>query len=386
MSSATRKYGELPWSQTFSLVATLIPLPLVLLWTILFTARASHNKERSMKRIIGDRTLRYCVTNLKVAQAQYAFGTTLSVYTKWTKKTKLPVIIDELGEDARLLWIGPKQTDRVLYFCHGGCFFLPMTDFGSNIILCKCHSQNSDYFVCCRLDLLRYVQVELEKQKIEIGIAVLQYSLAPMATFPTPLNQARLGLEFLFAAGVKPHNLQIFGDSAGGNLILQLVSQMLHPVQSIPKIQPTSPIRGICLLSPWASLTADTESAAKYDGIDTMPKRGLADWGAQILAGFAQSDGAFAEPAKAPEAWFKGVNSLVDRVLIVAGEMECMRDDIVQLGEGLKRHHPDVRVAVQAGGLHDDMLLDFMVKETKLLGTSTALITSWLAAGFSESF
>ncbi|KAJ7655814.1 Alpha/Beta hydrolase protein [Mycena polygramma] len=364
MPAVTRKYGELSWSQTLSLVATLIPLPLILLWTMLFTTRASHNKERSLRRIIGDRTLRYCVTNLKVAQAQYAFGTTLSVYKKWTKDTKLPVTVDELEEDARLLWIGPKRIDRVLYFCHGGCFFLPMTDFG--------------------LDLLRYVQVELEKQKIEIGIAVLQYSLAPMAAFPTPLNQARLGLEFLFAAGVKPHNLQIFGDSAGGNLILQLVSRMLHPVQNVPEIHPKSPIRGICLLSPWVGLTADTKSAAEYDGIDTMPKRGLADWGAEILAGFSESDGAFAEPTKAPEAWFKGVNSLVDRVLIVAGEMECMRDDIMQLGEGLKRHHPDVRVVIQAGGLHDDMLLDFMVKETKL-GTSTALVTSWLAAGFSDS-
>ncbi|KAJ7661577.1 Alpha/Beta hydrolase protein [Mycena polygramma] len=362
MPSTARQYGELPWTQAVGIVVTIIPLPVILLWTALFTSHAPYNKDRSLKRILGDRAFRYCVSNLSVAQLQYASGTTFSVYNKWTKDNKMPVTVDDLGGDARLLWIGPKRTDRVLYFCHGGCFVLPTTDF--------------------TLDFLRYVQVELEKQNIEIGIAVLQYSLAPMATFPTPLSQACLGLKFLLEAGVKPQNLQISGDSAGGNLVLQLVSQMLHPLQSVPEIGLARPLRGICLLSPWASLTADAKSATDYDGIDFMPKRGLAEWGAQILSGFPESDGAFAQPAKAPEAWFKGVDRLVDRVLITAGGMECMRDDIVQLGDGLKRHHPDVDVVVQAGGVHDDLLLDFMTKETKL-GSSTALVTSWFAAGFS---
>ncbi|KAJ7637934.1 Alpha/Beta hydrolase protein [Mycena polygramma] len=357
-----RKYGELPWTQVLGIVATLIPLPVVLLWTALFTSRASYNKARSLKRILGDSAFRYCVSNLSVAQLQYASGTTFSVYTKWAQGIKMPVTVDELGEDARLLWIGPKRTDRVLYFCHGSCYFLSTTDF--------------------TLDFLRYVQVELEKQGIEIGIAVLEYSLAPMSTFPIPLNQACLGLEFLLAAGVKPQNLQISGESAGGNLVLQLVSQILHPIPSVPPIRPAGPIRGICLLSPWAALTADTESATDYDGIDILPKRRLAEMGQQILDGFPQSDDAFAQPAKAPEAWFKGMDSVVDRVLITAGGMECMRDDIVRLGEGLKHKHPDVTVVVQPGGVHDDLLLDFMTKETEL-GSLTALVTSWLAAGFS---
>jgi hypothetical protein len=40
-----------------------------------------------------------------------------------------------------------------------------------------------------------------------------------------------------------------------------------------------------------------------------------------------------------------------------------------------------VQLVVQNGGLHDDMFLDFMVKEKKL-GTLTPLVVNWFAAGF----
>jgi hypothetical protein len=77
-----------------------------------------------MTRIIGDRTMHYLMSSLSIPQLQYALGTTLSVYKKWVKTVKLEPVVDELGEDARLLWIGPKRTDRVLLYCHGDFLFL----------------------------------------------------------------------------------------------------------------------------------------------------------------------------------------------------------------------------------------------------------------------
>jgi len=35
------------------------------------------------------------------------------------KKTNMEPIVEEIGEDAKLLWIGPRQTDRVLLYLHG---------------------------------------------------------------------------------------------------------------------------------------------------------------------------------------------------------------------------------------------------------------------------
>jgi hypothetical protein len=133
----------------------------------------SRNKGRSTKRIIGERAFRYAISNLNIPQLQFAFGTSLSVYEKWAKQMKMAPVIDELGDGARLLWIGPKRVERVLFYLHGmhialcllrlmaksyagGCFLLPLTDF--------------------ELDLFRYVQVESGKQNIHFGVAVLEYS------------------------------------------------------------------------------------------------------------------------------------------------------------------------------------------------------------------
>ncbi|KAJ7257170.1 Alpha/Beta hydrolase protein [Mycena haematopus] len=326
MPSTQRKYADLPWYGPLRMVAALIPLSIVLPWTALVAPHTSRNKGRSMKRILGERAFRYGITNFGIPELQFTFGNTLGMYEKWTRRRNLTPVIDELGDDAKLLWIGAKRVDHVLLYLHGGCFLLPLTDFG--------------------LDLWRYVQGELEKQDIHLGIAVLEYSLAPAATFPTPLNQACLGLKFLFSTGVEPKNLQIAGDSAGANLALQL-------------------------------------SNAEFDGIDTMTRRALHEAGAEILSGFNSDSGAavFAEPAKAPASWFEGVDGLVERVLVTAGAAECMHDDIVQVGERLKRHHPNVELVIQEGGLHDDMFLDFIVKEKKL-GTLTRRVVDWLAVGY----
>lgn len=188
-------------------------------------------------------------------------------------------------------------------------------------------------------------------------------------------------MKFLLAEKLLPENLCIIGDSAGANLALQLMSQMLHPQDTVPEARPPSPIGGLCLISPWASLTADSKSCAEFDGIDTMTRTVLATAGALILPGFPPAAATFAEPAKAPDTWFQGIDGLVRRILVTAGSNECIRDDILQLGDRLKRHHRSVEVVVQDGGLHVDMLLDFMVKE-KTLGPLTPLVIQWLVAGY----
>jgi len=314
-----------------------------------------------MKRIVGDSALRHCITNLNVSQLQWAFGTTQGMYAQWTKANKLPSTVDELGEDARLLWIGPKRLERVVLFSHGGGFLMSASPFS--------------------LSFWRYVQLELEKQNIEVGFALLNYSLAPIATFPTPLKQARLALQFLLSAGVKPQNLQLVGDSAGGNLILQLISQILHPRESVPEFRLPTPLRGVCLISPWTNLSGGSTSFVKNEGLDFVSSRNLVDWGSRILADVPDTDRAFAEPVKAPEWWFDGVDRLVERVLVTAGGAECLQDDIVAVGEAIKKHHPNTEVVVQAGGLHEDPFLDFIVGESEL-GSLTPLIVEWLAAGF----
>ncbi|KAJ7460560.1 Alpha/Beta hydrolase protein [Mycena latifolia] len=362
--SVKTQYAQLDWMDYLTILAVVLPLPAVLLWSALTTAYASHNSERSLRRILGDTAIRHCVTYLSTSQIQSVTGTTLSTYMQWTKQTAHPSIVDDLGGGARLLWIGPKHLDRVILVVHGGAFMLPIPYFA--------------------LTFWKYVQTELTKQDIRVGVAVLNYSLTPPAKFPTPLNQTRLALEFLLAAGVQPRNLQLVGDSAGGNLILQLLSQLLHPCAAVPEIRLPAPLRGVCLVSPWVALIPGGRSTVENAGKDYISAEGTALYGAQILTQFPEADRAFANPSTALPAWFAGVEGQVERVLVTVGEAECLRDDIVGFAEGLKGCHRDVKLVVQKGGLHVDMYLDFLVGEKKL-GRLTGLLVEWLAAGFART-
>ncbi|KAJ7171665.1 Alpha/Beta hydrolase protein [Mycena crocata] len=357
---STSKYGELHWTEILGMLAALIPFPAALIWNVVTTAHAPHNKHRSLKRIAAGSILRYLTSHLSVHQLQFAFGTTLGTYTQWTKQNKLPVVIEELGDDARLLWIGPKRLKRVVYLSHGGGYLLPVTDFF--------------------LSFWRYVQLELEKQKIEVGFVMLNYSLVPLAGFPTQLKQSELALEFLFAAGVKPQNLQLVGDSAGANLLLQVLSQILHPRESVPEMRIAAPFRGLLLISPWTNMSTDTNSHTENEGIDYLGHHVFVEWGRGVLAPVSEVDRAFIEPSHAPESWFKGVDRLVDRVLVTAGGAEFLRDDIVEFAEIFKKHHSHAELVVQEGGLHEDLFLDFMVGESEL-SSLTPLTLEWLVAG-----
>ncbi|KAJ7651406.1 Alpha/Beta hydrolase protein [Roridomyces roridus] len=344
---------------SISKLAALLPLPAVVLWRVLTTTHAPYNKHRGMKRIMGDAALRYIIRTLSVAQLQAQFGSTLNVYTKWAKQVKMPVVVDELGDDARLLWLGPKRLDHVILFVHGGGFALPPPNSG--------------------LLFWQHVRLEMEKKGVEPGIVMLNYSLWPSATFPKPLSQLQRAVSFLLDAGVEPTHLQLAGDSAGGNLIVQLLSHALHPHPDVAPLTLSAPFRSINLLSPWVGLLGETPSYAENDGIDWMARSALVGLGRHIIDGFPESyRHTFAEPYKAPAAWFSGVEKLVSSVLITVGEAECMRDDILQFGALLEKNHPRVEVVVQPGGFHEDMFLDFDVGAK--VGMLTPLIVDRLVA------
>ncbi|KAJ7919906.1 hypothetical protein B0H13DRAFT_2427578 [Mycena leptocephala] len=136
-----RKYGEPPWYQVLTMVASLAPLPIIL--------------GKYLKRILGERTIRYAALHSFVVQQQYVSGTTLTTYKTWTKQMKLDPAI------------APKRAHHVLCFYHGGCYFLPVIDF--------------------ILSFWRYVQVELKKRNVGIGKALLSY--CGLASFIHPASE-----------------------------------------------------------------------------------------------------------------------------------------------------------------------------------------------------
>jgi len=358
------KFANVGWGDVLPITATLFKLPIVLAWALFTSPLSKANKAKTWKRVLGDTGTHALVSSLNVAQLQYVLGSSLHVYQTWTKQNKLPSTVDELGDDSRLLWIGPKRTERVILYFHGGGFHLSPQE--------------------CALSFWRHLQVELGKRNQEVGIAMMSYSLIPAASFPTPLRQAKLALDYLFASGVDVKNLQLAGDSAGGNLLLQVLSHILHPLDTIPSIILSRRIPSIYLMSPWISLTADSASHSENNGLDVLYPELLKLWGSNVLAGVPKSQNAYLEAVKAPESWFSGVDTVVDRVLITAGDAELLRDDIVAFAKDFGKHHSNVQFVLQRGGVHNDPFFDFNLLSPSKLGELTPIIVDWFAAGFPE--
>lgn len=122
------------------------------------------------------------------------------------------------------LWVGRKRffdADTVLYHLHGGGF-----TFGSPW---------SHKALASRL-------------ASEAGTPVFlpDYRLAPENPFPAAIDDVIAGWLWLLDMGFKPENIVVSGDSAGGNLVLQLIAALEADGQPMPA--------GAVLLSPWVDL------------------------------------------------------------------------------------------------------------------------------------
>ncbi|KAK0216410.1 Alpha/Beta hydrolase protein [Armillaria fumosa] len=297
-------------------------------------------------------------------------GPTSDTYAKWTKKLGLSPTIEQLPDGAKLLWIGTKRVDKVLLYAHGIC--------GAYVF--GCGPSFMQFF--------RYLQLELEKRDIHIGIVILAYRLVPDAVYPSQLIDANQALDNLLSAGVDPQNLVLAGDSAGGNLILQIFSHILHPRPNIPESpRPQIPFLGALLISPWVCLAGD-ESFEINDPYDLISARSYSSWGNTILQ---HADTQFVDPVgfDAPKSWFEGIHKFVGNVLVTSGAKECMYTAHKRLLEDyLKTTHPDVDFAVTEGarGVHDDMLFDFVIpgERAENLSPTTAVIVDWCTELFGQ--
>ncbi|KAK0190540.1 Alpha/Beta hydrolase protein [Armillaria mellea] len=334
-------YGYITWKDVLNIVTTFLLLPLHVIWRIL-TASCPNNSWRMMITLV---VARYLMDHLCYRELQYLSGQAVDVYARWIFLRGLPSTVDKIRENgAYLLWVDPKRMDKVLLYIPGGGYVLPPFD---------------SFF-----SFWRYVQLELAVRNIQVGAAVLSYNLIPNARFPSQLHEAQSAIEYLIQSGVKPENIELVGDSAGCNLILQILSHILHP---LPTLKPFEAMRfrGACLISPWVSPSGEigAETFRRNSKTDVISSDALLLWAEPSLRDFSDSALPFIEPAKAPEAWFSGVDKLVERILITSGL------------------HSNVKYVVQKDGVHDEVLHEFALYN-RPVGELAPLIVNWIATGF----
>jgi acetyl esterase/lipase len=271
--------------------------------------------------------------------------TTSQMYRTWARSVKQEILTDMLPEGAKLHWIGPRRDEshhKVFLFFHGGGFVIPA---------------RADYF-----PFLESLQKALSVEVGEVGVAALEYSLAPDSPVPTQLRQANAALTHLLQKGIPPSNIVIGGDSAGGSLTLQLASHLLHPLASIPAPPTLSePLAGALLISPWVAYNIDAPSYVRTDGKDLIFSRSYKLMADQVNLGVTPELKHHVEPASAPADWWTGLDRVYPRILITTGENEGLFDPIIDTSGIIGQHVKDTTTVVEPGGVHEDMIVKFAV-------------------------
>ena len=93
----------------------------MLSWTFSTSPFYETTRHKAWPRIAREASARHLMHLLNSRQMQWLMArTTRETYEECTKEHKLPVLIDELGSDGRLLWLGERRSDKVILYIHGG--------------------------------------------------------------------------------------------------------------------------------------------------------------------------------------------------------------------------------------------------------------------------
>ncbi|KAI0265805.1 Alpha/Beta hydrolase protein [Gloeopeniophorella convolvens] len=276
----------------------------------------------------------------------YIGATTAQAYEAWALANGQEVATDVLAEGARIHWIGPRrdtEKDRVLLFFHGGGFVWPA---------------HAGFF-----SFLKGLQDDVKPRIGDIGIAFLNYSLAPEVPFPTQLRQANAAITHLLGRGIPPSHIIVGGGSAGGNLTLGLGAHLLHPLASIPAPPVLSePLAGALLDSPWATFNTYAPSYKRNNALDMHPSATYAYLAEEVGPAITPELRDYVEPGTAPASWWEGLDRVYGR-----GKLE--------------QHVRDTSTFVEPGGVHMNAMDAFWAGEGRS-GQDFHKMVSWISETF----
>ncbi len=170
-------------------------------------------------------------------------------------------------------------------------------------------------YVFGSLDSHRHLTSEIAR---DIGgrTLALHYRLAPEHPFPAPVEDAVAGYRYLLAQGIKPSNVALAGDSAGGGLVVAA----LVAIRDAGLAQPSC---GWCI-SPWVDMEASGGTMTSNASRDpTVQKDGILEIAGHYM-GKADPRSPLASPLYAD---LRGIAPLYIQV----GAVETLLDDATRL-------------------------------------------------------
>ena len=206
----------------------------------------------------------------------------------------------------------PKNapTNRVLLYFHGGGYCV-----GSPI---------SHRHLISRL-----------ARKSKMRAVAPDYRKAPEHPHPAPIEDAVAVYSALLDEGVKPENIYLAGDSAGGNLVLETLLKLKASGIPMPS--------AACCISPWTDLAMSGETISSKVDVDLLLSPSLLDQFAAHYTGGANRDTRGNNAAISPLA--ADLNQLPP-LLIQVGSEEILLDDSVRLAEKAKKMGVQVELQI----------------------------------------
>ena len=205
-----------------------------------------------------------------------------------------------------------------------------------------------------------------------VSVFALDYSYSPEFVFPRQLEEAVAGYEYLVnEVGIPSAKIAFLGDSAGGSILLSLLTHMQVPLPSIPAVSRNieKPGKGIFLISPWISLWLERGYEERKHS-DIISPGSLRTWASGLVhespqAGNAATYLEFVTPS--PERGSMAA-ILPDRVWVSAGEDELFLDNILGFVQQLTVEGARVEIRVEKGQPHDWQFFQANENEKKFLG------------------
>lgn len=207
------------------------------------------------------------------------------------------------------------------------------THMKKNVIL-YCHGGG---YTCGGLG---YAGILAGKLALHTGLSVLyfEYRLAPENPYPAAIEDGMKVWDALMHMGYGAENVIIAGDSAGGNMALEMVLKLREEGRFLPK--------ALILMSPWTDMTATSASYEKYRDLDPMLTK---EYVLGVRRAYAGEDADYSLPQYSP---LFGELTDMPSTFIQVGSNEILRADSESLYKKLRHNECNVKLTVYKGGWH----------------------------------
>ena len=212
--------------------------------------------------------------------------------------------------------ISPKfahRQDKIIMYCHGGGY----ANGGLN-----------------------YARILGEKFANHTGLSVVtfEYRLSPENPYPAAIEDALSVWNHIMKFGFGAKDVVLAGDSAGGNLSLELIMHLKEEERFLPK--------AMVLMSPWTDMTLSSNSYKTYADKDPMLTR---DYINLARVAYCGADADYADPKYSP--LFAQLDNMPPS-LVQVGSNEILRDDAEKLVKKLRRSGSMAKYEVYSGCWH----------------------------------